>query len=599
MRIRRPIFEARPHAGSALLSGLLVVMTLAVLSAAFLARTIDKHRRTQASADTKRSFYVAEAGLAESLLGLVQGKSGNVASDVRPAAFGGGVFWVTTEDAGEGRIGLKSTGLCGRGRTALSIVVEKVPQSVSSLGLFGGQAMTVESGCTIDSYDSREGIYDPQAPSDGARVGCNDDIALDGTQEEPTVIRGDATPGPESVVLKQSGVTVTGSTAPREETVPLPAIEPPDYPRENTVVHSNAKTPVVLSSGEYGLHALRIEGRTQATLYGPATVVVDELWVAEGASLALDGTAGAVKLYVLDCLSLPAGSKLATGSQAPGTVALLVSAGETADRNGDGIPDPPITLAPSGRFHGTIYVPNADVTLPQSLEVFGAVTARRLTVASRAKLHFDLALVAPEAQEAAFPQMLGWRIVDLPRVPLVERLVDPLVQLEALGIKPVPAKDAHYDIGVLPPRNDPDVATFTAGLPGLVAPAAAAAAAPLDPVSITLVARVTEQPPVGSSQLKGELLAAGPLKPDVLLAAVTRIPQLNSSDLRDVLVANAPLSDKLVREVLNTATPMNSSHLRDVLVASSPLSLNALAMVLAAGPTRISPSDLTAVLNAQ
>src|SRR5262245_54087743 len=99
MRMHRTSVGDPARAGSALLASIILITALAVISAAYLGLTINKQRRLSSSSDSKRSFYVAEAGLSEALMGLLRGKSGNVGSDQLPASFGDGVFWVEAEEA--------------------------------------------------------------------------------------------------------------------------------------------------------------------------------------------------------------------------------------------------------------------------------------------------------------------------------------------------------------------------------------------------------------------------------------------------------------------------------------------------------------------
>src|SRR5262245_35226140 len=153
MRTRIERGTRRRRSGSALLLALMIVTVTAVMSMAYLQLSLTKNREQKTSVDAKRAFYVAEAGLSESMYGLAIGKSGNVGSPGLPARFGSGVYWVTEKDEGQGRSTLTSTGLCGAGRAAVSLVVEKSSNSVGALGVFGDQHVTVLSGAKIDSWD--------------------------------------------------------------------------------------------------------------------------------------------------------------------------------------------------------------------------------------------------------------------------------------------------------------------------------------------------------------------------------------------------------------------------------------------------------------
>jgi hypothetical protein len=592
--------------GSALIPALFVVLLLSSLSLAYVRISIDRHRETRAFADAKRAFYLAEAGLAESFFGLATGRNGNVASDELPAAFGGGVFWVVVEDAGDGRLRLKSTGLAGGGRSSLSLVVEEANESVASLGMFGGDGLFAEAGATIDAYDSRAGGYAEQLAAggvDGARIGSNGDVTLRGTREAPTAVRGDATPGPENAVVRDAAVTISGSTEPREEPYDLPRIDLPPVDLDGPRVERASRHPVVVPPGEHGWTTLRLESEAKLVLSGPATVVVDVLEVLPQASLTIDGAGGPVRLHVREKLDLAPGSAISSLAASPQDVALLVSASRTADRDGDGTPEPPVRLEAKGSFQGTIYAPHAAVALPAGLEVFGAAAARSLTVRAGARLHFDRALAEVGGAAEKLPHVSCWRVVELPPVEIVKSGLDPLTHLKLKGKTPKKLKDSHYPIGTAPVVNDPNVTPATVGLPNAgTEPADEGVPAepepPIDPVTEGLL-EVCGDPGASSSELKDAILDASPVEPSVLAAAIQRTPLMSSNDLKAVLVANGPLSPPLLTALLDRATRLASNDLRDVLIASSPLPPDVFARVLTASPRYLSPGHLLALALSQ
>ena len=143
MYVRRLLHHAHPsRRGTAIIPALLVVLLTATLSMIYLQVSLAKNKEQRTSVDAKRAFYMAEAGLAESFNGLCLGKSGDVGTEDLPAEFANGLFYVTAKDEGQGRMTLKSTGLCGAGRATLSIVVQRQPDQVASRGFFADQGVT-------------------------------------------------------------------------------------------------------------------------------------------------------------------------------------------------------------------------------------------------------------------------------------------------------------------------------------------------------------------------------------------------------------------------------------------------------------------------
>ena len=75
--------------------------------------------------------------------------------------------------------------------------------------------------------------------------------------------------------------------------------------------------------------------------------------------------------------------------------------------------------------------------------------ADRLTIAAGGKLHFDVALLSPDASEGALPVFLGWQLVELPNVAIVKLREDALGSLQEAGVDVRSSSDAHFDLGEL------------------------------------------------------------------------------------------------------------------------------------------------------
>jgi Tfp pilus assembly protein PilX len=458
--------------GAALIVALLVVLMVGVLSMSYLQMSLSKNREQQGAADAKRAFYMAESGLSEAYSGLLAGKSGNVGSDIVPARFGNGLFWVKAEQLGNAHTCLTSTGMCGTGRACVSIVVRNQNQSVASNGVFSDQNVSIQVGSLIDSYDSRLGSYASQVGGGGgliggllgelggtstainaARVGSNGNILVQGTtvRGPGAIIRGDARPGPTGVVVRGTGATITGSTSPTTEPLPLPALQIPAITQTGSLAVTKASPALVLPTGRVGLTSLSVSATGAAVITGPTVLVVDQLVLATGAHLSIDTTNGPVKIYVRDWLRCDPGSTITRTDTAPTKCALLCAASTPADRDGDGIVDPPVTLGSTSDFHGFVYAPGASFTLPNSFHMYGAIVSSALTVAGGGQVHFDRAFLDESGEGGAMPSELCWRLVQLPPARIVDQRLDPMTYLKLQGVVPPESKDAHYDIGVTPP----------------------------------------------------------------------------------------------------------------------------------------------------
>ena len=228
--------------GSLLLISVFFVLIVASMGMVMLQMHTAQSRRQLQATDNKRALYIAEAGLSEAFFCLAQGRSGNVGSEEQPAQYANGVYWVQATPAEDDSVSLVSTGLCGTGRFALSLVLNRQVDQLGSLGFYAAGNLTVGQGAVIDGYDSSLGALSEQrdlqlagdTTGSGARLSAGGDVSLEGTFGAPkkgsdpgTQIFGDVQPGPNGVVSQSADVTITGSTRPLAQQVSLPAVDPP------------------------------------------------------------------------------------------------------------------------------------------------------------------------------------------------------------------------------------------------------------------------------------------------------------------------------------------------------------------------------------
>lgn len=397
--------------GGVLIACLAIVMTMATMCAMLLQFEASRARSQLFGADQKRALNLAEAGLSEAYYGLTVGLKGGVGSRAAPAVLGDGLFWVEAEHLDNGLISLKSTGMCGAGRATLGLVVRREPISVASLGIMGGDRVTVGNRVLVDSYDSRVSLAPTtEAPDSSAfRLQSNGDITLGNS----TRIEGDATPGPSGSVLLGSGATVTGATTPSNAPVVLPAVEIPELPPE---VFGSPLVPTELeiSGKEASYASIRIGPGSKLTIRGPSKLAIDEFSVQDLGSLVLDTSTGPITLYVRDWLDLAPTANVTFTKRDPKLLSLLVSASQTADRNGDLLPDAPVRVGYSGVFYGALYAPFGRVALASGFELYGTVAAKELALGANSRVHFDAALESESNGDASSVSKLSWRVLDVP-----------------------------------------------------------------------------------------------------------------------------------------------------------------------------------------
>ncbi|MBM3976391.1 MAG: hypothetical protein FJ299_05305 [Planctomycetes bacterium] len=419
-------------------AALVVVTVMAMLSAAMLTLRGSMAKRQLGALDAKRAFYIAEAGLAEGAASLALGGNGNVASPTDPARFGDGIFWTEALVPIDGYTELTSTALSGSGRCTLQLVVRSASDPIGNLGLFGDQTVALGSQAKVLGYDSsaeeepavKVGMKGETAEPDvPARVASNGMITLAaGTKKHPTKISGDAIPGPEGRVVLGLNSSVSGSTAPGSEAEVLPTIALPSLPPIGTYVAMGGGTKT-LPSNEGRYSTIRVQTGTVLSIAGPAQIQAVAFVVEAGATLELDTTLGGIELYVEDDLVLAAGSTIVC----PNPEAKSCSIYHTGDPSAYGT-TPSLTLAATGTLYAKVFAPHLTLTLPASLDVYGALAARSVTLASGAEFRYDIATAsggAGGAPEAAMPLPVAWRVLELPEAVKSLANVDPI---KALGL---------------------------------------------------------------------------------------------------------------------------------------------------------------------
>lgn len=324
--------------GGVLVMALVAVAAMAALVAGIVEVSSRALQREQDALDTKRAFYLAEAGLAEAYTGLRVGMTGNVGTRERPAQLGEGVFWTEARDLGGDRVELRSTGMRGRARSLLSMCVERGEESVATLGVFSSDSLVVPEGSRITGIDTAApppapapapapgglggllggvtGLLAPPPPPVIGRLGSNGNIDAQGTLRRPTTLHADVAAGPQRTATFAAGVTRLGTSRPRSTTAALPEVVLPFEPTQPAVTRGSG-TALVLPPGDHGLDALRINAGGRVVLQGPARLVVGTLSVASNGAFEVDAALGPVEVFARDALTLASGSSVSSTSSDP------------------------------------------------------------------------------------------------------------------------------------------------------------------------------------------------------------------------------------------------------------------------------------------
>jgi hypothetical protein len=410
MRAKAKQGRGGPRSGSATVFVAVTVVGLGAMSLGILAMNLAVEREQRAGQRSLSSFYAAEAGLSAAYQNLLNGGDGAVASKDTPEAFGSSSFYVTTEDLGGFQTSLVAVGVSDRCVSRTELIVRRVPSGDFVHAAFGDEGVLLGADSFVDSYDSAAGAYAMQVGAggfalEGGDLGSNLDVTLEaGTVPSGTVVHGDVSPGVTGMVYEEPNTEITGSTNPLSAAHALPGVTVPSLPAAMSLVTS---ADAAVFPGEYHFPSISINGGHSLVITGPATIVVDDLDLSASASLVLDATNGPIAIYATGDFELQGGSTVTTYAGGALEVSLVL----TADNYGVDADGSTLSLDASASFTGTLLAPNAKLLVPSAFEVFGAVSAAYVELASDGAIHYDEALIfgGPEA-EPVFETLL-WRPV--------------------------------------------------------------------------------------------------------------------------------------------------------------------------------------------
>ena len=617
--------------GSVLVMALAASTVVLILCAGLIGMI---HRTNSGQAhvsDAKEAFHMAEAGLTEAFSGLTLARTGNVGTRELPAGFGDGLFWVESRELDDGTIELESTGMVGSGRATLQLHVKRAELQIGSLGIFGDEELIIPAGAYVDGFDSRLGPYGAQL-SQGTtrgrgRVGSNNGLRLEGAREEPrllwgsttsnpsTFVDGEATPGPEAEVLISGDAGVSGSTAPRNAMATLPVLASP-LPAAESLLYEDT-VPLIIPPGDLSFSAIEIEGDSEIVLTGPSTILTETLLAKSGARLLFDTTGGPVDLIVTAWIEFQPQARLETVSEDSTRSSILVA-------STDNPTDESVRLDASSQFFGSLVAPGANAFIGGSLDFFGAIAARKLTLGPGARLHFDHALADPNLDGSNRPRVVSWRVVDIP-LEINNRALSPF---DLLGVDrsslPSPAQ-AHEDQVLVIDYVDSSGATRTySGWESLFdwTGVQSVTNATRDGSAVTPVTLLNAQgtsttqtgtgtttptptlsdllmslmdPTADQTTLVDFIIQMSPFSTSFVLQSLIDHDRFTPQDYQRVIEAQGPMTDTLVSRFINNGF-LPADLMTTTLIAMSPLGPTSLGLVLdgSAGLTPTQVSDIVA-----
>jgi len=341
-----------------------------VLGGGMLTLSTIEQRASERAARLAKAMFLAESGIDQAILAL--------RTDPRYAGSGytelgnqsGGYLIQVTSD-GPSRWIIQSHGVFpqndprafGYTAKAVEVVLETFTRGGPGYGILGNEGVRFNGGghevVSIDSYDSRRGLYDHAQARANVRVATNANTDRAMTLVGKIDLKGElvvpAGCDPERI-LWQTPTTNDALLA--------------------SVKIANGKVPVepVELPGLQSLGRLQITGDETVTLEG-GVYLFDEIHIAGKGRLEFTGPA---EVYVKGDIQI-SGNGMATASSLPPNLTLYVTGSRVA-------------ISGKTRLFAKITAPHAEVDISGESELYGAVSGRHITVHGNCAVHYDEAL---------------------------------------------------------------------------------------------------------------------------------------------------------------------------------------------------------------
>ncbi|MFN0006331.1 MAG: hypothetical protein ACKVXR_00360 [Planctomycetota bacterium] len=406
----------RVRGASALLMCVVILVPMLVIGFVMMKRGVALEQELGAESDQAQAAILAEAGIAEAVTAIRNGRNGIVASQAAPARLGSGLFWVEATFLANKQVRLNSVGMSGQGRAALDAVVRIRVDPWRAYGVFSNLTADLKGQFFLDSYDSRLGTYASQvaggstyAGSD-AVIGSNQSIDVGGLSR----IWGSLRPGPTGTAIIGGGSTVSGSTTPATSLVTLAPVTVPPLPAGGALVVGSGT--VTLPPGNHRYTSISVANGAALVIRGPSSIVVDGAVTIGNHGKIRVATTGAVSLYAGGDVSVGTKAGIETPTASPVAFSMYLTGGSSQTA----------VFKPHGDFYGTVYGPNATIQLGNDFVAFGAITGNRVFCQNpKVKVHYDRAIGAVTPSGPVEVDTLYWNAAAFPVPDLLHDRTDP------------------------------------------------------------------------------------------------------------------------------------------------------------------------------
>lgn len=399
---------SKVETGSAFVLGLIIVIALATLAAAFIQTGVVDSKGNVSAGMLAKVMSITEAGLNSAIVDVNGGGSGALGTPTSPIAFGGGNYYVLSTDLGNDTTRLVAVGDVNGVRRAMEAILAPERYTLFSHALFGDLDIGAKGTVFTDSYDSEKGDYASQAanthtetglPYAGTNgsLGSNGDITIRGG----VTILGDVTPGPGHTVTISGGtVYIEGSTAPAEQKSELPAYE---YEPQGSVSESfepGASPTYTFTDGTYRFSDFVVSNKTTITFQGQVVLYVDSDFSVTSQTQVIVAPDSNVTIYHGGQSFKLTGQGLLNATNLPEAFKLFSTA-ESVEFLG------------SSGFHGVIFAPNAKIKPGGTTDIYGSFVGKEIEILGTADFHYDEKLSRANNEHMRL-RLVSWRRIAVP-----------------------------------------------------------------------------------------------------------------------------------------------------------------------------------------
>jgi hypothetical protein len=220
-------------------------------------------------------------------------------------------------------------------------------------GVMGRQSVEIGGSAIVDSYDSDTMLRGASAAVSSLNAAKVKDVGL---------VMGDLTAP--MVTFEKLGA-VTGTTAAPSVIGTLMAVKIPTG---------------IPNLGDYV-----IKSGTSQTLSGPGSFQAHKFKLETGARLFVDNAAGPVTIYVTDEVNVADKAVITVADRRPERFAIYSAS------------DKPIQFNGTSRASGSVYAPDAQITVAGDADFSGALVGKTLVAKDRVRVHYDSTLRGDDA----------------------------------------------------------------------------------------------------------------------------------------------------------------------------------------------------------